>query len=77
MILMDEDNFEDSFSHEGGEMSTSSKKKILLEDDSLARGNEYSRVFKDRENSPPPTEIVKVKSNLSRQFDNEMTVPSL
>lgn len=67
-MLMDNDQFEDSFSHDFGEASASGKKHggYSQEESSL-----FSKAPRFNENSPPSTELVKTKSNLIKQFENE------
>ena len=74
---MDEGGFEDSFTHEIGDSSASNKKMggPYVEDDSIVYANSKLNSRFD-ENSPPPTELVKARSNLMRQFDNDSSIIS-
>lgn len=66
-MMMEDEPFEDSFSHDIGDSSASNKKYGgggFTDDDSIVFTNNNTRVGKFDENSPPPTELVKTKNNL-------------
>ena len=63
--MLEEEPFEDSFTHDMGDYSASNKKQGYCDDDSITYNNHpLSKIGKFDENSPPPTELVKARSNL-------------
>lgn len=62
---MEDEAFEDSFTNDIGNSSASNKKHGYCDDDSVTyNNNTHSKIGRFDENSPPPTDLVKTRSNL-------------
>lgn len=71
-MLLEDEAFEDSFTQDIGDSSASNKKHGYCDDDSISYNNPvHSKIGRFDENSPPPTELVKARSNLIKQFEND------
>jgi hypothetical protein len=70
--MLEDEAFEDSFTQDMGDFSASNKKHGYCDDDSISYNQPLnSKIGKFDENSPPPTELVKARSNLIKQFDSD------